>query len=109
MSEPAENFNPAEPVAPAAPKPKRGRRRAAPRAKAKVVPFKAPDEFAGMTKLDCCTACKPDRCVISGSNYCAHPFMSGLQSITDPQIVARFGRAKASLAHQRIDLEKDIV
>lgn len=105
MSDAAEELPPSETP------PKRAvkRRRKAPRRKADVVPFKAPDEFAGMTKLKCCSACVPEKCVISGIGYCMHPLKSGTQSISDPVVVARYGRAKKVLEHQRIDLSKDVV
>lgn len=68
------------------------------------VPVNAPAEFAGMTELDCCTACRPDRCVISGVGTCSHPFKGGLQAgLATPAAVARFERAKKVLARRKID------
>ena|SRR5271166_6853814 len=100
MSDIAETIEPT----PAAPKKKRGRPpRRAPRT---VVPFVAPDEFAGMTATMCCNACTPERCVISGVNVCAHPNKGGLQSglMNKPDVAACYLRARKALEHQKIDL-----
>jgi hypothetical protein len=65
-----------------------------------------PDELEGLTANDCCAACRPDRCVISGAAICIHPFKSGIQSAfqTRPDVVERYNRAKKMLAHAKIDL-----
>ena len=103
MSETAET-----PVAaPAKTVKRRRKRRAAPRRQAQIMPSKSPNEFAGMNKLDCCTACRPNGCVISGMDYCAHPMKSGLQPTGDQQVVARYKRAQKVLEHQKLD-EKDV-
>ncbi len=100
MSEPAENTE-----APA-PKKKSGWPKGKQRKKANVVPFKAPEEFAGMTVTECCLACKPDSCVISGVGICAHPNKGGLQPTLarDPSRLERYGRAQKALAQQKLDL-----
>ena len=86
--------------------PKKKRGRPARRPARTVIPFKAPDEFAGMTATECCIACKPDRCVISGMNVCAHPNKGGLQSslMQKADAMERYTRARKVLAHQKIDL-----
>ncbi len=62
------------------------------------------DEFAGMTILECPTACNIDRCVISGRPYCAHPGKSGLQLVSaDAAAIERFAKAKTRLEHQKVD------
>ena len=59
-----------------------------------------PSSFAGLTVGDCCKACGPDGCVISGSSYCAHPRKGGLQGVDmhDPGAVKRLNDARKSLA-----------
>jgi hypothetical protein len=101
MSDPAETIEHEAPPKPV--KKRRMKRRRVQRRNADVVPFKNRDEFAGMTKIECCTACKPECCVISGAAYCAHPMMSGLQPTSDQIVIARYGRAKKVLQHQRIE------
>ena len=103
MTDPAQNTTETE-----TPKPKQHRRRKQHRATGgeKVVPLKVPDEFAGMTEIDCCDGCNADRCAISGIGACAHPMKGGLQpaQMTDGAAMARFNRAKQVLAHRKIDL-----
>lgn len=102
MSDAAEKIDP--PAEPAKPKARRKPQRRKPAAK--VVPFKAPDEFAGMTPSECCSACGPNMCIISGIALCAHPHKGGLQAAlwNDPARVARYNRAKKALAHHMLDL-----
>lgn len=97
-------------------KPKRKyRRRYARRLKTaapKAPPFKAPEEFAGMTQYECCDVCKENLakekpcCVISETNRCLHPMKSGIppEFMNNPKVLARYMRAKKALAHQKIDL-----
>lgn len=89
----------AAPVVPAKP-----RRKAKPRAPAKVIPLKVPEEFAGMTEMECCASCNADKCAISGVNACGHPFKGGQLPRHDSAALARFERAKKVLAHRKIDL-----
>lgn len=65
-------------------------------------------EFEGLTPTDCCDACVPAHCVISGTGYCAHPFKGGLQSAQQNQfeVVKRYRRAKSALADAKLDLRK---
>lgn len=81
---------------------KKRTRHTTPRAK----PDHAPDELAGLTETECCEGCRPDRCVISGINVCAHPMKSGLQPAlaNDRDRLARYERARKKLAHRKIDL-----
>ena len=69
-------------------------------------PSKVPAEFAGLNPRECCNACNKDGCVISGVNYCAHPFKGGLQTaqMNDHEALKRFNRAKAALKDQQVDL-----
>jgi hypothetical protein len=90
------------PVQIAKPKKTRQRRkRSAPKK-----PFVAPAEFAGLTATTCCTNCREDRCVISGTGVCAHPHKGGLQPalMGNQQTLATYARARKALAHQTIDL-----
>lgn len=95
MSEPAEQTT-------EQPKPprKQRKRRGAVR---KVVPFKAPEEFAGMTETECCSACKMERCVISGVGFCGHPFKGGQIPQGDQAALERLNRAKKALARRKLD------
>lgn len=64
-----------------------------------------PGEFASLTAADCCKACGPNGCAISGKSYCAHPRKGGLQGrdMSDPDAIARFGRAKKMLGHLGVE------
>ncbi len=91
-------------------KPKRKARRARRKVARPALVQKSvqPDEYAGLTRLDCCTACTLERCVITKTNVCGHPMKSGLQAsfYTKPEIVSRYKHAQSVLAHQRIDNAK---
>lgn len=91
--------------APAAPKKKKQKRKVAPRAKAAEA-AKPASPFAGISATECCDGCGGGHCVISGIDYCAHPFKSGLQSamMNDQEIMKRYNKAKAELKNQMIDL-----
>jgi hypothetical protein len=96
-----------EPDAPIVPKKSPTKKKAKkPQRKAASPAPPVPAQFAGMSTTECCDGCKPDRCVISGMNYCAHPFKGGLHSpqMQDPEALKRANRAKASLRNQVIDL-----
>lgn len=69
---------------------------------------KAPAEFAGLTASDCCNDCDENKCVISGSNVCAHPLKGGLQAaqLSQSDVVKRYRRAKVVLADARLDVRK---
>jgi hypothetical protein len=79
---------------------------------ARAVPFKAPEEFAGMTALECLDGCKANLaagkpcCLLSEKNVCIHPMKSGItpELMGNPRVLARYMRAKKALAHQKIDL-----
>lgn len=87
----------ADAPAPAKPKRKYTRRKA--RATKPKLVVNNGGEFAGLTKTACCNGCKPDRCVISQTNYCAHPFKGGLQTtqLHVSDAIARYARAKEVL------------
>lgn len=89
---------------PARPAKKKQKRKPAHRAAAPAE--KAESPFAGITSMECCDRCHKDGCVISGMNYCAHPFKGGLQAaqMNDQAALKRFNRAKAVLKDQMIDL-----
>src|SRR5229473_8659786 len=79
---------------------KKAKKRAFPRTRADAKPAPAiPTQFAGITTTECCDGCNKDGCVISGMNYCAHPFKGGLQSaqMQDQDALKRFNRAKGAL------------
>lgn len=175
MIDATEAPNEATPAPKKAKRRKPQRRRAAPKAE----PFRAPEEFAGMTPTDCCDACLENKfaaetaqkrvneidmmyprvptargrgsptsrqqfaqvvagsvmeddsewlarippalgeewsrlikvaqgcCTISGGAVCAHPFKAPLQSALqrDPEVFARYQRAKKALRKQRLSLE----
>jgi len=89
------------PAAPAKPRRKPVRRKAAAAPKPEL-----PSELAGLTPTDCCDGCNDKRCAISGSPVCAHPFKGGLQSsmMGDPAAMKRHGAAKKALAHLKIEI-----
>lgn len=62
-------------------------------------------EFVGLTVTDCCKACSATGCVISGSNYCAHPRKGGLQGVDmhDPAALERISKARKLLARKDAD------
>lgn len=95
---------------------KEKREAAAAKKEAKAVtppPAKKPDEFAGLTDLDCCDGCDQgagDRnvCVISGRPYCAHPFKGGLHATqkVNQDAMKRFNAAKSILKDSRLNPDK---
>jgi hypothetical protein len=102
MSDAAEKIGPEQQPAPGKRKTRRRTRHKA--TGDKVVPLKVPDEFSGMTEVDCCGGCNAERCVISGANVCGHPFKGGQIPPGDDAAMARSLRAKKVLAHRQIDL-----
>lgn len=93
---------------------KRRKRRAAPRVKAapkaepKAAPAAAaaaPKEFEGITQLECCFDCEPEKCAITGIGVCGHPYKGGLQSslLSKPDVVRRYQAVRRILAHQVTD------
>lgn len=56
--------------------------------------------LAGLTRTDCCKACNADGCVISGSNYCAHPRKGKLQGtdMHNGDAIERLNKAEKMLA-----------
>lgn len=91
------------PPVPPAPKKKRKHRPA--RKRAAPAKPREPDEFAGLTIKQCPTACRAERCVISGHGICSHPAKGGLQGpdMRDPEKFARLDRAKKALGHKKVD------
>lgn len=102
MSDAAEKIGTEQQPAPGKRKTRRRKRHKA--TGQKVVPLKVPDEFAGMTELECCAGCTAERCVISGVNVCGHPFKGGQIRHSDAAALARSIRARKVLAHRKIDL-----
>ena len=105
MSEAAEDIT-HQPVPPAIKKRRKQQRRRTAAPATKVAPFRAPDEFAGMTETDCCDECGPDRCVISGINICGHPFKGGQIPHGNQPAFERLMRAKKALAQRKLDPTK---
>lgn len=98
----------AETKAPAKAKAKQAKRKPASPKINTVAQAAAPSEFDGMTPIACCGRCAPATgCIVTaeGTKCCGHPRKGGLQAADalNPVVVARFGRAKAFLAHQEID------
>jgi hypothetical protein len=77
-----------------------------PRRKRAVAAKPAPGSpFADITPRDCPTACKPDRCAISGCAICAHPHKGGLQAtLQTPEAMRRLNEAKRVLGKAKLDL-----
>ena len=92
------------PIDPPAKK-KTARKRKAAKPRAPSAP-KPAAEFAGLTVTECCKACSADGCMISGSDYCAHPRKGGLQGsdMHNSAALERVQKARKSLA--RADADK---
>jgi hypothetical protein len=58
-----------------------------------------PDNFAGLSRTQCCDACTPARCQISEQQFCWHPRKSGMPSSAnrDPEAVTRYEAAQNHL------------
>ena len=96
------------PPAPAPePKPKRrGRaRRTQPPAPREPRAPKPGAFLAGLTGSACAAGCNATGCVISGSNYCAHPHKGGLQGrdIGDAEKLQRFNLARQLLGTEALE------
>jgi hypothetical protein len=52
-------------------------------------------KFSGMSKTQCPTGCKLDRCVITESASCGHPCMTGVQQSlkSKPGVLDRYDEA----------------
>ena len=107
------------------------RKRGPNKPKPKPAPIEAkPDEFAGLSENSCCTDCRPDYCVISGTFLPAHTVpahrnhfgqmmpeervpdttICGRSNVTpvnvfaaNPKVVARYLRAKKILDRMIVD------
>jgi hypothetical protein len=57
------------------------------------------DEFPGLTADLCCEGCREERCIISQTGFCLHPYKSGLQAAHRmmPAVMQRFDRARKKL------------
>jgi len=90
----------------ASPKKKRAYHKSRRKAPKVIEPAKPTGEFEGLTPADCCFKCSMDKCVITHRNICAHPFKGGLQPamMSDPEVLARYERAKRYLAHRTLDI-----
>jgi hypothetical protein len=90
---------------PAVPTKKKVKRK--PQVRASVVkPAVAASPFEGISANNCCDRCNEKGCVISGREYCAHPFKGGLQAaqMNDSEALKRFNKAKDKLKNQQIEL-----
>ncbi len=87
------------------PKPKRKYTRRKKAKPARIAAPKPTGEFAGLTVSDCCKACSPSGCVISGRNYCAHPRKGGLQAVDlgNSEAVARLNRAVKMISLKTVE------
>jgi hypothetical protein len=84
--------------APATPKPQPALR---------VVPQSIGPEFEGVSATECCDACTPDNCVISGNMRCAHPAKGGPSSadLMNPETKQRYNRVKRILGEIKLNLQ----
>jgi len=59
----------------------------------------------GLNSINCCVACGPEKCMITGENVCGHPNKGGLQTkyMSDKAVMGRFGEARLHLAHQEAE------
>ena len=62
-------------------------------------------EFAGLNNEDCPIDCTAEKCCITDAPICGHPKKCGLQAAykADPEIMARYNRARKVLAHAELD------
>lgn len=81
-------------------RPKRQARAAKPSTEDK--PIKG-GEFAGVSATACCTACTPERCVISTVGVCKHPYKTG-DSGCGPITIENRHKVRKLIKHQLIDL-----
>lgn len=65
-------------------------------------PRKEPNEFAGVTMADCCSACVKTHCVIVETDFCGHPY-KGSHPTGTPRQAERIARVAKIIAHQRIE------
>lgn len=85
-------------------KKKRAKKKAKPRAAAKV---KSDVSFPGLTRTVCADACNANGCSISGKSYCAHPTKGALHAadMSNPDALKRLQRARDQLG-VRIDPDR---
>lgn len=57
-------------------------------------------EFEGITARDCCAGCNAKRCVITGNQFCGHPFKSSHPGAGD-KVKANIARAKKIIGVQK--------
>lgn len=90
-----------------APKPKKPRKAAKKRARAKATPPapKPTGDFVGITPSDCPDACSAERCVISGRGICSHPYKGGLQAMMQtPDAIRRLNAAKRAIGKRKLEI-----
>jgi hypothetical protein len=94
--QPTETTKPAKKVAK-----KRGRR-------AQPTPSAPRDDYAGISTVNCPSACNAARCVISDRGICGHPYKGGLQaSLQTPEAIRRLNAAKRVIGKRKLDLAAD--
>jgi hypothetical protein len=61
------------------------------------------DELEGLTAVDCCESCSPEKCSITKIGVCGHPQKGGLHAISmqDPAVLRKFNQARKLLALER--------
>ena len=65
----------------------------------------APNQLAGITKVDCPTGCTAEQCVISKHPFCFHPLKGGMSfAFSDPAVRSAYAEACAALGVQNIHL-----
>jgi hypothetical protein len=75
------------------------------RAKPSPAPEKPTGIYIGITPSDCPEACKADRCVISESGICSHPYKGGLQAMMQtPDAIRRLNAAKRAIGKRKLEL-----
>ena len=81
------------------------RKKGAKRAETKARPLPTEGVLAGISGLNCPTACKAGHCVISGVGICAHPHKGGLQPrLQNEKSLRIFAEAQEVLAHRKLKI-----
>lgn len=60
------------------------------------------NDLAGISAADCCSGCRPGRCVITENHFCGHPYKASHATAT-PKVNERIERARKIIARRKIE------
>ena len=63
------------------------------------------DHYAGLTRRECCADCTKERCFISGTGQCGHPFKSNLHD-AKPDVIDRIQHARKLIRMQAAEADR---